>query len=154
MAATTTTANPQIAQGVLNRIRGNIQIASFAALNITPSFLGANGFTFTRSGPATTMIDTLTGRVGSPEPFQPVDVEIHLVKSQALATAWETQLQNLSIIGDITVFTDSAVQPTYSFTQMTIQNVGPIAVNGKSVEYMLTLTGTYIINNGLWALVI
>jgi len=150
----TTTSNPQIAQGVLNRIRGNIQVSSFAALNITPSFLGAAGFSFTRSGPATTMIDTLTGRVGSPEPYQPVDVEIHLVKSQALATAWETQLQNLSIIGDITVFTDAAAQPTYSFTQMTIQNVGPIAVNGKSVEYLLTLTGTYIVNNGLWALVI
>ena len=149
-----TTANPQIAQGVLNRIRGNIQIANFPALNITAPFLGAGGFSFTRGGPATTMIDTLTGRVGSPEPYQPVDVEIHLIKSQALATAWETQLQNLSIIGGITVFTDSAMQPTYNFTQMTIQNVGSIAVNGKSVDYTLTLTGTYIINNGLFALVI
>ena len=71
-----------------------------------------------------------------------------------MAAAWEAQLQNLSIIGDITVFTDSAALPTYTFTQMTIQNVGAIAVNGKSVEYMLTLTGTYIVNNGLWALII
>lgn len=149
-----TTANPQIAQGVLNRIRGNIQVASYPALNITAPFLGAAGFSFTRGGPATTMIDTLTGRVGSPEPYQPVDVEIHLVKSQALATAWEAQLKTLSIIGNLTVFTDSAVQPIYNFTEMAIQNVGAIAVNGKSVDYVLTLTGTYIINNGLFALVI
>jgi hypothetical protein len=148
------TGNPQIAQGVLNRIRGNIQIGAFPTLNITAPFLGAGGFTFTRTGTATTMIDTLTGRVASPEPFQAVNVEIHLVKSQSLASAWEAQLQSLSIIGPITVFTDSAVQPTYNFTQMAIENVGAIAVNGKSVEYILTLTGTYVINNGLFALVI
>ena len=127
---------------------------AYPALNITAPFLGAAGFSFTRGGPATTMIDTLTGRVGSPEPYQPVDVEIHLVKSQALATAWEAQLNTLSIIGNLTVFTDSAVQPIYNFTEMAIQNVGAIAVNGKSVDYVLTLTGTYIINNGLFALVI
>ncbi len=147
-------SNPQIAQGVINRIRGNIQIASFPALNVTASFLGDQGFSFTRAGPATTMINTLTGRVPSPEPYQPVDIEIHLVKSQALASAWEAQLQTLSIIGSILVYTDAATMPNYQFTQCAISNIAAISANGKSADYTLTLTGTYIVNNSLWALVV
>lgn len=147
-------SNPQVNQGVLNRARGNLQIASFPALNITAPYLGANGLSFSRAGTATTMINTLTGRVPSPEPFQAVTIEVHLIKSQALASLWETQLLALSTIGNVLFYTDAAAQPIYAFTNCAIENVGPMTANGTSVDYMLSLTGTYIINNQLFALTI
>jgi hypothetical protein len=146
--------NPQVNQGVLNRARGNIQVSSFPQLNITAPYLGINGFTATRTGTATTFINTLTGRVPSPEPYQAVTLEVHLVKSQALASLWETQLLALSTIGNILFYTDAAQQPIYAFTNCGIDNVGPIVVNGTSVDYMLSISGTYIINNQLFALTI
>lgn len=149
-----TIGNPQISQGTINRIRGNVQVPSFPALNVTASFLGEGGFEFTRTSPGTTMINTLTGRVVSPEPYQSVTVAMHLVRSQSLAAQWEAQLVSLSAIGNILVYTDSAVLPIYSFTNMAIENVGPITVNGKSAEYLVTLMGTYIVNNALWALIV
>lgn len=149
-----TIGSPQVSQGTINRLRGNVQVTSIPALNVTASFLGEGGFEFTRTGPATTMINTLTGRVVSPEPYQPVDIAMHLVKSQSLASAWEAQLVSLSAIGNILVYTDALTLPIYGFTNCAIMNIGPITVNGKSAEYMVTLTGTYVINNQLWALTV
>lgn len=150
----TATANPNIPQGTLNRVRGNVQIPGFPGLNVTASFLGEGGFAMTPTGPVTTMINTMTGRVPSPEVFQPYNIEIHLVKSMSLAAAWEAQRVSLSVIGSILVYTDSMTLPAYAFQQVAIENIGALTENGKSVEYMVTLTGTYIINNQLWALTI
>jgi hypothetical protein len=148
------TANPQIPQGNLNRARGNIQVPSYPALNISAPYLGEGGFTFNRSTPVTTFIPTLTGQVLSPEPYQVGTLEIHLVKSQALAAQWEAQLLNISILGNIVFYSDTNALLPYNFTQCGILNVGPIQNNGKSAEYMVTLNATYIINNALFALVV
>jgi len=148
------TANPLIPQGTLNRIRGNIQVVSFPVLNITASYLGSEGFSFSRTSPATTMIDQMTGRVVSPEPYQSVNIEIHLNRAQGLAAQWEAQLVALSYLGDLTVYSDSANLTTYHFTNCSIENVSPIAVTGKTSDYSITLTGVYIINNNLWNLTI
>jgi hypothetical protein len=146
-----TTGNPQISLGTLNRVRGNIQVPNFPALNVTASYMGEAGFTITRASPGTTMINTLTGRVVSPEVYQSVTAEIHLVKSQALAAVWETQLLNLSAIGPMVFYGDSAVLGSFSFVNCAIENVGPIQNNGRNAEYMVTVMGTYIINNALFA---
>lgn len=146
--------NPQIVQGVLNLTRVNVQVANYPALNITASFLGSGGVTLTPGGPATTMINQLTGRVGSPEPYQPMTVGIHLIRSQGLAASWESQRTTLTAIGSILVFSDAAAAPTYSISNCFIENVGEQTFNGKSTEYFVTLTGTYIINNALWSAVI
>jgi hypothetical protein len=147
-------SNPQIPQGVINLARANVQIVSYPALNVTASFLGAGGISMTPTGPATTFINTLTGRVTSPEPYQPYNIAMHLIKSQNLAAQWEAQRQALTRLGNVLVFTDSAVMPTYAFTDAGIENVGEVLVNGKSVEYLVTLGATYVINNNLWSLLI
>ncbi len=146
--------SPQVFLPPINRIRGNVQVQNFPALNVTASFLGKGGFEVTWNSPATTMLPTMTGRVASPEPYQAVTVGMHLVKSQSLASAWEAQRVALSTIGNILVFTTSRALAPYSFVNMAIENVGALTESGESVEYMVTLTGTYIINNNLWALTI
>ena len=149
-----TISSPLVPQGTLNRLRGNIQVVSFPVLNISASYLGEGGFEFTRTGPATTMLPTMTGRVVSPEPYQSVDLAVHLVRAQSLAGQWEAQLMSLSAIGNITVYTDSMVLPVYNFQNCAIMNVGPLGATGKSTDYLLTLTGTLVINNQLWALTV
>lgn len=146
--------NPQIPQGTINLVRANVQIVSYSNLNVTAPFLGAGGLTISWNGPATTFINTLTGRVTSPEPFQPVTVGMHLVKSQGLAAQWEKQRVNLTMIGNILVFTDSAALPSYAFTNCAIENIGEITANGKNAEYMVTLGGTYVVNNNLFSLIV
>ena len=148
------TANPQVPQGVLNLVRANVQVTSFPQLNVTAPFLGAGGITISWNGPATTFINTLTGRVPSPEPYQPVTIGIHLIKSQSLSALWEAQRVSLTVVGNILVYTDAAQMPTYPFSNCAIETVGEITVNGKSSEYMVTLGGTYVINNQLWNLLV
>jgi hypothetical protein len=149
-----TIGNPQINQGTINLVRAAVQVPSFTPLNVTASFLGAGGVSITWGTPSTTFIRTLTGRVTAPEPFQEVTIGIHLVKSQPLASLWESQRISLSVIGNILVFTDSAQLPSYSFTNCAIENVGEIVSNGKSSEYYVTVGGSYVVNNSLWALVV
>lgn len=149
-----TIGNPQIAQGVINLVRAAVQVPGATQLNVTASFLGAGGVSLTPAGPTTTFIPTLTGHVISPEPFQPYTIGIHLVKSQSLAAQWEAQRVALSAIGNLLVYTDSAVLPSYAFTACAIENVGDITSNGKSVEYYVTVRGIYTVNNQLFALVV
>ena len=146
--------NPQIPQGIINLVRATVQVPSFQNLNVTAPFLGSGGITISWNGPATTFINTLTGRVTSPEPYQPVTVAMHLIKSQVLATQWENQRVGLTLIGNILVFTDAAALPAYAFSNCAIENVGAITANGKSSEYEVTVGGTYIINNALFSLVV
>lgn len=150
----TATGSPQVSQGFLNRVRGNIQVASYPALNVTASFLGRAGYSLSWGRGATTFIDNMTGRTISPEPYQPCTLEIHLVKAQALAAAWEAQRVSLSAIGNVLAYTTSSALSPYALTNMAIENVAPLQESGESAEYVLTLSGTYIINNQLWALTI
>jgi len=146
--------NPQIPQGTINLVRTAVLVPNFPALNVSASFLGAGGVSMSWATPATTFIRTLTGRVTSPEPFQEVTIGIHLVRSQPLATNWESQRISFGLLGNVLVFSDAAALPSYTFTNCSIENVGEIVSNGKSTEYYVTIGGTYIVNNALQALVV
>lgn len=148
------TGNPQVPQGVINLVRASVQVANFPALNVTASFLGAEGSQISWGSPASTFIRTLTGRVVSLEPFQEATITLHLVRSQVLAQQWENQRLLLALLGPLTVYTDAAALPVYNFSNCAIENVGPITSNGKSAEYMVTVGGTYIVNNALFSLVV
>jgi len=149
-----TIGNPQIPQGVLNLTRVNVQVPNFPQLNITAPYFGTGGMTMSWTSPATTFINTLTGRVISPEPFQAVTIGLHLVKSQTLAGLWEAQRQSFTAIGNLLAYTDAALMPSYAFSNCAIENVNEITSNGKSYEYFVTVGGTYIINNQLFALLV
>ena len=142
--------NPTIPQGVLNRIRGSIVIDDFPELNVTAPYLGREGISLNFEGETTTRISTMTGVVTSPEPYQPVVVEVALLKTQALAQAYEQQRQTLSTIGNLTVRTDAATLGPYPLINCSIQNVRQIKINGESADYVVTLTGYLPINSSLW----
>jgi hypothetical protein len=144
-------SNPQIPQGVLNRILGSVVVPSFPALNVTASFLGVEMIRLAFDGEATTFINTGTGAVTSGEPYQMVTVTIHLLKTQQLSAQYERQRQTQSVIGDITVRPDvsTGLQP-YDFTNCAIQGVRELAFDGKDAGYAVIVRGYQLINNSLW----
>jgi hypothetical protein len=95
----------------------------------------------------------MTGTITSPFPYQMVTVTISLLKTQSLAALWETQRQELSTIGDITVTPDTTSLPSYTFNNCAIQNVRELNFAGEDASYSVTVSGYYQINNNLWNLV-
>lgn len=145
-------ANPNINQGTLNRLVGSVVIPNFPELNVTPEFLGDEGIGITFEGESTTYINTMTGAVTSPEPYQAVAVAMHLLKTQFLANLYETKRSNDARVGDIVVRVDTRDFAPFSFLNCSIQSIGEIRANGRDAGYRVVLKGYQQINNSLWDL--
>ncbi|HET8705308.1 MAG TPA: hypothetical protein VFM46_03310 [Pseudomonadales bacterium] len=145
-------ANPNVNQGTLNRLRGNVVIPSHPSLNIAAYNLGENGMSLAFDGNSTDMINTLTGRVTSPVPYLPATLTVPLLKTQALANQYKAQMESLSLIGDITVYTDSSSLSEFKLQNCAIEKVEPGPINGKEATMMVTIAGTYAINDQLYTL--
>lgn len=145
-------SNPLIQQGTLNRLRGSVSPVDFPELNVIAANLGTEGISISFSGGATTTIDTLTGVVQSPEPYIKVSVKVHLLKSQILSDQWKAQMEDNTLLGDLSVTTDTTTLSDYSFTNVAIESVETLDFSGKNAAYVINLTGIYNINNSLWNL--
>lgn len=143
-------SNPQVPQGNLNRLRQSVVINDNPSLNVTSPYLDVGGITLAFGDAASQRIKTMTGIVTSGEPYQDCVVTVNLVRSQALANAWETQRQTDSAIGDIVVKTDTGTLQSYNLSSATILNVAPLTFNGQSAGYVLTIGAYLPINNDLW----
>lgn len=143
-------ANPLISTGVLNRLKTGVIVPAFPQLNVTASFLAEEGISLRLNGPITTRVQAMTGTVPSPEPFVPVVVTINLLKSQPLSGLYKAQMEDTALIGDITVRGDTRVLPPYNLLNCSIDEVGELTFNGKTVGYAVTIGGNWIVNNALW----
>lgn len=144
-------ANPQIQQGTLSRVRGSVTWNDLPELNITASYLAEEGIRISFDGPATTIINTLTGTVTSPEPYQPITVTLNLLKTQQLSDLYKTQAENSTLLGDGTLRTDAKTLSVYPLSNMAISGVNEITSNGRDPVYRVTIRGYYQINNALWS---
>lgn len=144
--------NPLIAQGSLNRVRASVTIPSFPTLNVTASYLGSEGISMAKNGEITTQIRTLTGLVNSPEPYVPVLLTIHLLRSQNLAQLYEIQMQDNSVLGDLYVTPDSSALNDYTIFNGSIVGVQEQRFNGTDAGYTITIGGYQAINNSLFNL--
>lgn len=143
-------ANPLQPQGTLNRLRGSINFTSVPSLNITAPFLGREMIGITFEGQANTPIETATGVVQSPEPYQRVTVNAHLLRTQFLANSWKAQLESNVLIGEFTIRSDSAILNPYQISNGAIQNVDPLRFNGTDAGWTIMISGIYYINSALW----
>jgi hypothetical protein len=143
-------ANPNIPQGTLNRLLGSVLFPNFPSLNITASFLGAEGIDVTFEGEMTANIPSLTGTVTSPEPYQMVRMTIHLLKSQPFADLWKRQLEQRTVLGPCTCRLDSNQLSPYSINNTSAKGVDRLDSSGKQAAYVVSLSGTYNINAALW----
>jgi len=149
----TTGGNPLIAQGTLNRIRGSITIPGFTTLNVTAPFLGKEGISLSLEGNTVTYIPTMTGAVTSPEPYQMVACEVHLLKTQNLAALYKAQMESLATIGNFTVRPDASTLPDYAIINGAISDVRALKFDGTDAGWVTTLRGYYLINSSLFSLV-
>ncbi len=143
--------NPLVDQGVLNRILGSVVWTNFPGLNVTASFLGAEGINFRRTTPATTQHRTMTGVVQSPEPTMEVELYIALLKTQSLSQDYEAQMVANSVLGPGVVYPDvSTGLAQMQLQNMAIRDIGELLFNGSTPLYGVTCSGFYVVNNDLW----
>jgi hypothetical protein len=146
-------ASPNIPLGSLNRLVASLSWADFPGLNVTAPFLGKRGITLAFMGNSTVRIDTMTGQVTSPEPYLGANVTIHLLKTQALADAYKLQMENNSLLGNMTVRSDAqspSMLSPWNFTNGSIDGVDMLDFSGADAGYVVRIGGIYVVNSGLY----
>jgi hypothetical protein len=144
------TGAPLVAQGNLNRLRGSIIFPDFPSLNITAPFLGPEGINLNPEGVITDVLETMTGTVNSPVPYQMVTVEVELLKTQSFSDLFKQQLESDSVLGDFTVRVDTTTLTSYAINNGSIAMASPGRLNGKNVGFMVTFRGFYLVNSTLY----
>jgi hypothetical protein len=142
--------NPQIAQGTLNRLLGSVVFLEHPELNITAPFLSQEAISITFSNDAGLLLPTMTGGVNSPEPYQMVDIAIHLIRAQSFSDLYKQQIEDDTNVGDFTVIPDSVTLSEYVIVNGIIKGQREVSFDGKQPGLLITLSGIYYVNNSLW----
>jgi len=145
-------ANPNIALGTINRLLASLVWDDFPELNVTPSYLAPEAIDMTLEGVMTTMLPAMTGFVTSPEPWMPLRMVVHLVRSQALASSYKKQWEQSTLIGSGTVRPDVPTSnlPPFLVDNVAITNLNTLNFSGREAGFVVTFMGQYQINAALW----
>ncbi len=143
-------ANPLITQGTLNRLRASVIWNDNPNLNVTASYLGKDGIRLALDGESTMFINTLTGAVTSPEPYQMITLTIHLLKTQALSSQYKSQMETSALLGNGVVRPDSVALPAYDIVNCAIESVRELNFSGADAEFAVTVKGYYLVNSSLY----
>jgi hypothetical protein len=145
-------SNPNVALGTINRLLASVVWDDFPALNITPSYLAPEAIDMTLEGVMTTMLPTMTGFVTSGEPWMPMRLVVHLVRSQALAASYKTHWEQSTLMGSATVRPDvpTSTLPPFIIDNVAITNLNTLNYSGREAGFVVTFMGQYQINQNLW----
>ncbi len=137
-------------QGTLNRLLANLVIPNYPGLNLTASYFGKEGLRLSLDGNATDLIDTMTGGVTSPAPYMRATIAGHLLRSQALANSWKSQMETSTLIGDVTCYGDATTMGVWQIVNTSIMTVRELNFDGTDPGYQISLIGYYQINSSLY----
>jgi len=143
-------ANPNVPQGNINKLIASVNFPGNSGLNITPSYLGKEGIHVSFNGKITENLPTQTGIVPSPEPYVPVTMRLSLLRSQAFSDQWKQTYESNSYLGDFTVWPDSTTISPLQIQNASITGVGDMAYNGTDPTFMVTVEGSYPVNQALY----
>jgi hypothetical protein len=143
--------NPQIQQGVLNRLRSSVIVPAYTNLSITAPYMGKSLVKVEFEGNVVEQIETATGAVRSPEPFVMASVTVGVLRSQSLAASWLAQAQSDGYLGQVNVHPDTSVYPVISLAETVIRHIDNGAFDGTDPIVRLTLRGTYYVNAKMWS---
>lgn len=135
----------------LNRLRASVVFADFPDLAIISTGLTREGVQLSFQGDASQNLPTMTGMVGSPEPYQTATITIHAVRSQGIAASYKAQIETNTQIGSINVITDAVNLPDYQIENVVLLGVDALAFDGNQPAFVIRLSGTYYVNSELWA---
>lgn len=142
--------NPLIQQGTLNRLRTSVVLPNFTNLNVTAGYMGKSMARLAFEGDFGELIPTATGGVTSPEPYVMASLTIALLRTQALASQWLSQVGLLSVVGPVTSYSDTTAWDPITLDQCIVRGLDPGAYDGTDPIVRVTLRGIYYINNSLW----
>jgi hypothetical protein len=140
--------NAAVAQGTLNRMVANVTVESDHNMDIASGNLGTEGIRLAFDGNATELLNTMTGMVTSPVPYQPCTLTIAIVKSAAnsLANYYKMRFTTTTLLGRITVFPDTQLITPFNLQNMVLENIREMLFNGTEPILSVTLRGYYEVN--------
>lgn len=144
-------ANPLVAQGFLNRVKAGVSVTDISALNISASYLAKEGVSMRPDGPATDMIDTMVGRVGSQVPYMPVTVTIAMLKTQGLAASYQSRFSTDTSLGEVVVTPDASTMDNFTLLNCYLLGFNEMRFNGGEVGYLITIGGYLVVNDNMWS---
>lgn len=142
--------NPLVAQGFLNRVKASLSVTDNPALNVTASYLGKEGISVRPEGPATDIIGTMAGTVGSQVPYQQVTITIHLLKTQSLGASYQNQFLTDTALGEVVVTPDATTFGTVTALNCYLMNFNELLLNGTDAGYVVTISGYVPVNSNMW----
>jgi hypothetical protein len=143
-------ANPAITPGSLTLTLTGVTIPAFPSLNITTPFFGKGFARLALEGEMTRHLPVAVGVVMSPQLYLMATLTVNLVKSQNLANLYKKQWETQTILGAVTVRTDSSVLSAFDLNQVGISDVREMTFNGDEADMIVTLKGQYFINSAIW----
>ncbi|KWN80870.1 hypothetical protein WM24_23845 [Burkholderia ubonensis] len=127
-------------------------VQSLPNLNITSPFLGKEGIRLALEGESTAILQTMTGTATSPEPYMIASVTAAVLKTNGLGAQYKAQMEQNSVIGQITVIPDTSALPQYTLYNCAIESVREMPMDGTDATFTVTIRGYYVTNNNLWNL--
>ena len=116
-------AQQYIDQGTLNRLQASVVMASYPALNVVSGYLGTEGIRVAFDTNATDLLNTMTGMVSSPTPYQACTLTMAIVKSTPLSDLFKMQFESTTLIGLVTVWPDATQLSPFNLENMALENV-------------------------------
>ena len=144
-------ATPHIVQGTLNRLLASVVYSDFGSLNVTSPYLAKEAISISFEGELSQLIGTLTGAVTSPEPYIFANVTMHLLRTQALADAYKTQIETNTTMGSVAIYPDNTVLEPFQFNNCVLSNIQEVTFDGTQAGLIIRLRGVYLINSTMWA---
>lgn len=144
--------NPLVPQGVLNRVRGTFSVTDIPSLTVTASYLGKEAISMRPIGPATDVIGTMAGTVGSQAPYQQVEVTVHLLRTQGMGASWQKKLSDDTSLGECVLTPDATTFGDFTIFNTFITNFQEFGVTGMDAGFVVTLSGYILVNNNMWNL--
>lgn len=142
--------NPLVPQGFLNRVRGQLSVTDIPALNISASYLAREGISMRPLAAATDVIGTMAGTVGSQVPYQQVEITAHMLRTQALAAAWQRRLRSDTALGESVLTLDTTAMEDFTVLNTFLVNFQELTIAGSDVAFVVTLSGYITVNNDMW----
>lgn len=143
-------ANPLVPQGFLNRVRGAISVTDTPALNVSAPYLAKDGISLRPDGPATDIIPTMTGTVGSQAPYQQITLTVHLLKTQGLGESYRQRYLTDTSLGELVVTPDATTFGNITLLNCYLVNFNELAFSGMDPAFVVTISGYMVTNDNMW----
>jgi hypothetical protein len=134
--------------GVLNRLRASVVFEAFPQLNVTSGFLTTEGIRLALEGNATDLLPAMVSLVSSPAPYLAASVTMSIIRSTSLAQLYKTQIENVTLMGLVTIFPDTDALNPFVLNNVALESVREMAMAGLEAAMVVTARGYYNVNTG------